>query len=124
MKHDKKIAVGTSKGTIVSINLNDYMDGLRELKSYRTVKKVHELSINAMRMNRRGDWIITGDKGGTVKYFKTKILYENQQVPKNVQFYLKKIIYLFLEYRRPPKTSGGCERYCFQSELSQIFDMQ
>ena len=84
MKHDKKLAVGTSKGTIVSINLNDYMDGLRELKAYRTVKKVHELSINAMRMNRRGDWIITGDKGGTVKYFRTKILYENQNVPKNV----------------------------------------
>lgn len=80
MKHDKKIAVGTSKGTIVSINLNDYMDGLRELKAYRTVKKVHELSINAMRMNRRGDLLITGDKGGTVKYFKTKILYENQQI--------------------------------------------
>lgn len=64
MKHDKKIAVGTSKGTIVSINLNDYLDGLRESKSYRTPKKVHELSINAMRLNRRGDWIITGDKGG------------------------------------------------------------
>ena len=80
MKHDKKIAVGTSKGTIVSINLNDYLDGLREIHSYRTFKKVHELSINAMRMNRRGDLLLTGDKGGTVKFFKTKILYENKQI--------------------------------------------
>lgn len=84
MKHDKKIAVGTSKGTIVSINLNDYLDGLRAIQSYRTFKKVHELSINAMRMNRRGDLLITGDKGGTVKFFKTKILYENKQIQHSV----------------------------------------
>lgn len=84
MKHDAKIAIGTSKGTIVLINLNDYLDGMREQKSMRTVKKVHELSINAMRMNNRGDWLLTGDKSGLVKFFKTKILYENQEVFKEV----------------------------------------
>ena len=84
MKHDKKIAVGTSKGTLVMINLNDYLDGMREQKSMRTIKKIHELSINAMRLNRRGDWLLTGDKSGLVKFFQTEILYENQEKPSEV----------------------------------------
>lgn len=84
MNHDKKIAVGTSKGTIVLVHVNDYIDGLRDQKFMRTVKKVHELSINAMRISRDGDWMITGDKNGLVKFFKTQILYENQEVPKLV----------------------------------------
>jgi len=84
MNHDKKIAVGTSKGTIVLINVNDYLDGLRNDKTLRTVKKVHEFSINAMRLNKRGDWLLTGDKSGQIKFFRTKILYENQEVTKGV----------------------------------------
>ena len=86
MNHDKKVAVGTSKGTIVLIHINDYLDGLRDQRSYRTVKKVHELSINAMRMSHDGDWMLTGDKSGQVKYFRTQILYENQEVVKQVNY--------------------------------------
>lgn len=82
MSHDKKIAVGTSKGTIVLINVNDYLNGIETDKKWRSSKKEHEFSINAMRLNRRGDWLLTGDKSGVVKFFRSLIISENTEIKK------------------------------------------
>lgn len=84
MNHEKKIAVGTSKGTLVMLHVNYYLDPMREDQPLRTFSKVHEQSINSMRLNRTGNWLLTGEKNGSVKYFNTQILYENQEVVKNV----------------------------------------
>ena len=69
MSHEKKIAIGTSKGTIVLLNINNYLDPLRLEQPLRTVMKVHEQSINSMRMSRTGNWLLTAEKNGIVKFF-------------------------------------------------------
>ena len=87
MNHEKKIAVGTSKGTIVLLHVNYYLDPMREDQPLRTFTKVHEQSINSMRLNHTGNWLLTGEKNGIVKYFNTQILYENQEVPRSVVYF-------------------------------------
>lgn len=92
MNHEKKIAVGTSKGTIVLLNVNYYLDPMREDQPLSTFSKVHEQSINSMRLNRTGNWLLTGEKNGIVKFFNTQILYENQEVPKAVILALSRLM--------------------------------
>lgn len=43
----------------------------------RNVKQFHDQSINSMRLSRTGNWLVTGEKNGVVKYFQSNILLEN-----------------------------------------------
>lgn len=81
--------MGTSRGTIVLLNVNSYLNPRIEEGNntvMRTVKSLHDQSVNSMRMSRTGNWLVTGEKNGAVKYLHTTILFENQEVKKNVGF--------------------------------------
>lgn len=80
MHNSKKIVVGTSKGTLVTLQISDYLEGNLMEKTLPQFKKVHEHSINSMRVSRSGTWLLTGEKNGIVKYFRTSINFENQEV--------------------------------------------
>lgn len=80
MHNSKKIVVGTSKGTLVTLQISDYLEGNLMEKSMPQFKKVHEHSINSMRVSRSGTWLLTGEKNGIVKYFRTSLNSENQEV--------------------------------------------
>ena len=77
MNHDQKIVVGTSKGQVYIIKAQSYLDPTRDQDKLREIKRVHDNSISAMEFNKKGNYLITGDKKGFLKYLKTKISYEN-----------------------------------------------
>lgn len=83
MNHEKKIAVGTSAGRLVLLHLNYYLNPHGEDQPLRSINKVHEQSINSMRLSHGGSWLVTGEKTGLVKFFCTKLIYENLEVKKS-----------------------------------------
>jgi hypothetical protein len=51
----------------------------------RNVKQFHDQSINSMRLSRTGNWLVTGEKNGVVKYFQPNIQLENiEELKKSV----------------------------------------
>ena len=51
----------------------------------RNVKQFHDQSINSMRLSRSGNWLVTGEKNGVVKYFQPNIQLENiEEIKKSV----------------------------------------
>lgn len=55
---------------------------MRQDQYLRSTIKCHEQSITAMKMNKKGDYLLTADKTGFIKYFHTTILVENELVVK------------------------------------------
>ena len=73
MKHDKKQIVGTSKGNLCVFNVNEFLDARRG-GSVRLLKSnVHDCAICCLEFNHQGNKLLTGDKKGLIRFFKTKL---------------------------------------------------
>jgi WD40 repeat protein len=94
MKHDKKIIVGTSKGNLCTFNIHEFLDEGRAGQILRNVKNnIHNCAIQCLKYNHTGNFLLSGDKSGLIKYFKTSLDTENKpHLAKEVNiFFLKKL---------------------------------
>ena len=83
MQNDKQIAVGTSKGTLMLLHLSNYLNSEQDDQvSWRSMLRSHDQTINSLRLNRTGNFLLFGDKNGAVKFLKVGINTAEQETAK------------------------------------------
>lgn len=83
MQNDKQIAVGTSKGTLILLHLNNYLNFEQDDQvNLRSMMKSHEQTINSLRLSRTGNYLLFGDKNGQIKFFKVAMHSGEQELTK------------------------------------------